>query len=466
MAIDYRNLILKTVPGTNEVEPKVAAPRAKAKPTIQYTIEGISGPDIVITKQSKMKKDQLVILLSQGQIYLKDLKNNAITNASNDDIQKFFNGLEGPLTCIDDDGNTLNWTGSLSKSAYCAANLCKLRDTEWLRPYLTHGLVDISDKILAGHIGFTNTFDDFNTVYSLYKMCPDNLKPTMKYFISSGMTDGGYRPYYTNRSNDPEYNKVRSVLYTICCDHKKDNYAYSRYIEPVYSIIGHSGVNQMIKEYFRTAVSTFPSFEDLYRLFRGDSRMTRNMPTSENNFKFENLLHYLFYSSVEQGYAFDISGFIHTWNDSLAMAKIIFKNGPQNKYPENLSSYHQILSYKYTLLKQTIDEQKWEVVKERLGKNQYKGQKYSIISPQTPNDMYDEARQQSNCLSSYVQRVTDGLVQIYFLRDNKALDKSLVTIEVRENNTLGQVLGKYNKRPSEEQLEFVRKWHEKFFKMA
>ena len=464
MAIDYRNLILKTVPGTNEVEPKAAAPKAKAKPTIQYTINGISGPDIVITKQSKMKKDQLVILISQGQIYLKDLKNDTISNVNSDDIQKFFNGLEGPLVCIDDDGNTLNWTGSLSKSAYCAANLCKLRDAEWLRPYLTHGLVTINDKILSEHITFRETFDEFNTVYSLYKMCPDNLKPTMKHLISTGITGDSYRTYYRGRNNDPEYDKVHSVLYEICYGHK-NTYSYVNYIKPVYDIIGHSGVNQMIKEYFRTAVSTYPSFEDLYRLFKGNSRMNRDIPASENNFKFENLLHYLFYSSVEQGYAFDIGGFIHTWNDSLAMAKVIFKNGPQDKYPENLSSYHQILSYKYTLLKQVIDEQKWETVRERLSKKQYKGQKYSIIAPQTPNDMYDEARQQSNCLSSYVQRVTDGLVQIYFLRDNKLPEKSLVTIEVREDNSLGQVLGKYNRRPSEEQLEFVRKWHEKYFKV-
>ena len=86
-----------------------------------------------------------------------------------------------------------------------------------------------------------------------------------------------------------------------------------------------------------------------------------------------------------------------------------------------------------------------------------------IVAPKTPNDMFEEARMQSNCLSSYVSDVTDGNCQIYFLRKRSAPDRSFVTIEVHKDGTLGQVLARFNRHPDNRIVEYVNSWWKEEF---
>ena len=64
----------------------------------------------------------------------------------------------------------------------------------------------------------------------------------------------------------------------------------------------------------------------------------------------------------------------------------------------------------------------------------------------------------NNCVSSYVQKVIDGHCDILFLRYKDSPDKSLVTIEVRDNKIV-QALQKYNHPLTNEQREIVDKWN-------
>ena len=57
-----------------------------------------------------------------------------------------------------------------------------------------------------------------------------------------------------------------------------------------------------------------------------------------------------------------------------------------------------------------------------------------------------------------MQKVIDGKCHILFLRYKDSPDKSLVTIEVR-NNEIVQALQKYNHPLTREQQEVVEKWN-------
>ena len=88
---------------------------------------------------------------------------------------------------------------------------------------------------------------------------------------------------------------------------------------------------------------------------------------------------------------------------------------------------------------------------------------YIIIAPKTKDDMIEESRQQSNCLSSYVSKVINGACYIFFMRKKDKPDKSLVTIEVLEDGRLNQIKARYNYHPSTQQIDFVHNWHKKKF---
>lgn len=137
-----------------------------------------------------------------------------------------------------------------------------------------------------------------------------------------------------------------------------------------------------------------------------------------------------------------------------------------NKYPEHLASEHQILCSKYELHQAVKDIKGFEEQVEKMKKFERHGEEYSIICPKEKSDMIDEAKQQSNCLASYVPTVIQGECMIFFLRKTEDLLKSLVTIEIKKDYTLGQVKAKFNHAPGEKEMDYVNKWYkDKFLKL-
>lgn len=127
-----------------------------------------------------------------------------------------------------------------------------------------------------------------------------------------------------------------------------------------------------------------------------------------------------------------------------------------DKYPRHFLTTHKIACRNYNRLKQEFDEEKF---KNRIDKSMEKTfGDYCFIYPNCTQDIKDESTQMSNCVSSYVDRVIDGQCHILFLRRKDNLDKSLVTIEVR-NGTIVQALQKYNHPLTSEQKVIVEKWN-------
>lgn len=127
-----------------------------------------------------------------------------------------------------------------------------------------------------------------------------------------------------------------------------------------------------------------------------------------------------------------------------------------DKYPRHFLTTHRIACRNYNRLKEEFEEKKFEV---RINTDMEKTfGDYCFIYPKCVQDIKDESVQMNNCVSSYIKNVIDGSCDILFLRNKDDKDKSLVTIEVR-NNKIVQALQKYNTPLTSEQQEIVNKWN-------
>lgn len=128
-----------------------------------------------------------------------------------------------------------------------------------------------------------------------------------------------------------------------------------------------------------------------------------------------------------------------------------------DKYPRHFLTTHKIACRNYNRLKEQFDEMDFQQhitpeMERTFGE-------YQFIYPKCTQDIKDESSNQHNCVSSYVKRVIDGECHILFLRKKDSPDKSLVTIEVR-NDKIVQALQKFNNPLTKEQQEVVDKWNE------
>ena len=127
------------------------------------------------------------------------------------------------------------------------------------------------------------------------------------------------------------------------------------------------------------------------------------------------------------------------------------------KYPKHLLTTHQIIVRNYNRFKQEFNESLFE---KRVNPDmEFSYKNYIVVYPKTAQDIKDEAVQQNNCVASYIDRVIDGVCDIVFLRDKRYPDKSVVTVEVRDNKVV-QARRAYNADPSEEELFVLKRYEE------
>lgn len=86
--------------------------------------------------------------------------------------------------------------------------------------------------------------------------------------------------------------------------------------------------------------------------------------------------------------------------------------------------------------------------------------KYIIFPSNSVKSLIDESFQQSNCVRTYCDMVSNNECQIYFMRYKNNISKSFVTIEVR-NGKVVQAKTKFNKEPSYEIMNIIKKWEQK-----
>lgn len=148
------------------------------------------------------------------------------------------------------------------------------------------------------------------------------------------------------------------------------------------------------------------------------------------------------------------------YRDYLSMSHNMFGK-VKNKYPKHLKTEHDRLTLKYNLWSKYKNDLGAFNITEQHRKLEYKNKDYSIIIPETSMDIISEGVNQSNCVASYVKNIKEGKTFVCFMRRNSDLDRSYVTIEVKDGNTVSQYLGFANRKLIEEEMRFIREWCKK-----
>ena len=129
------------------------------------------------------------------------------------------------------------------------------------------------------------------------------------------------------------------------------------------------------------------------------------------------------------------------------------------KYPKSLKKEHDIALMNYKANESEIKQKQFAKVveSEDYVSLDFKTKDYAIIRPTTVNDVIKEGESLSHCVASYVDDIIKKKCKILFLRRTDNLNESLVTVEVR-GHIIRQVKGKFNRKPTEEEKEFVHLW--------
>lgn len=165
------------------------------------------------------------------------------------------------------------------------------------------------------------------------------------------------------------------------------------------------------------------------------------------------LIVYLDYLETHE--ALNYSNAIGTLYDYTRMMRRI--SNKFDKYPRNLLTSHNIAIRNYGRLSRGYDE---NAFRRQVNLDmEFSYNEYRIIYPKMVQDIKDEASQQHHCVATYIDSVIDGETNIVFLRKKEDIDKSLVTMEVK-NNKVVQARGKFNRDLTQKEQEVVDRYNQ------
>ncbi|MDD3122663.1 MAG: PcfJ domain-containing protein [Candidatus Izemoplasmatales bacterium] len=132
----------------------------------------------------------------------------------------------------------------------------------------------------------------------------------------------------------------------------------------------------------------------------------------------------------------------------------------KNMFPNNLKQAHDELS----ISKSNIDNKKYEKgFIENYMKNikyMYCDKKYIVYPVENPHELIIESINNKNCVKSYIPKVDRGDCEIFLMREINKIDKSLVTIEIIDNE-LNQVKAFDNGKINQSEKKFIIHWCKK-----
>ena len=126
-------------------------------------------------------------------------------------------------------------------------------------------------------------------------------------------------------------------------------------------------------------------------------------------------------------------------------------------FPDNLMKVHNDVLLQYDVIHKKDLADNIIKMGNILKINKYEDDNYVIYPAPDLKSMLDEGYNQNNCLKTYCDKYSRGLTNIYFMRDKKKVDKSLVTIEVNKNKVV-QARIKNNQLPDNNLMNIINKW--------
>lgn len=130
-------------------------------------------------------------------------------------------------------------------------------------------------------------------------------------------------------------------------------------------------------------------------------------------------------------------------------------------FPKQLIARHDKLIKKLKITKDMNSQ--FAIYQRYLELSQYtfEDEKYIIFPAPSIEEMQEEGRQQGNCVGyRYVDSYKNKETEIYFIRHKDNMEKSLITLEYKNNRIAQRELKGHAINFSKEQLEFMSKWEQ------
>ena len=128
-------------------------------------------------------------------------------------------------------------------------------------------------------------------------------------------------------------------------------------------------------------------------------------------------------------------------------------------FPKHFIEEHDKITNEMVISKDPLIDKRIKDLADFLILNKYEDDKYIIFPADSINSLIDESSQQSNCVRTYCEMVSNNECQIYFMRYKNDIKKSFITIEVR-NNKVVQAKARFNEEPPTEIMNIIKKWEQ------
>ena len=469
---NFREFILK-----EEIAEDIESESKKTtrkKPEVEFNVEWSDHCDAIISRKTKQSTQYLALIVSQKQYYVKDNKGK-ITPLTIDTLNKFMTGADDSGIVI----NT-NWMTVLPKNKKNNANLLNILNTDLFCELAKMGYAWLSEGLIQQKEDWRNRRASEQSIERTGQILKENRNLFKKLVELGKQTEPQNETMFKQEMTKAFFSETGNsfgiffgdaygmiLMQMLRNSGEIGTYPAFLYLKNIY---GESGVSQLAEALVaQRGVSTrkLEYSNNSYRFRNLKEEAPRNLAKIAKGFncKFENFLEYIVYEPQRQGYS--IEDFIQSWYDTLKMQAVVYGE-VKDKYPEELASLHQRMSYRCALLEyaKSIEEeqkrnQQMSYREKELQVNCYENTSdpWIITVPENVGAILEEAQQQSNCLASYVEPYVKGDTDLYFMRDKKAPEASLITIEIRDN-VLRQAYAHHNTKPSEKEMKFIEKWCE------
>lgn len=135
---------------------------------------------------------------------------------------------------------------------------------------------------------------------------------------------------------------------------------------------------------------------------------------------------------------------------------------PYFKDETNIIEMHDLIVDVYNAKRDKIEQDKFDARIPFWKKYEYSDEKYSVIAPTSPAELAQEGLELHHCVKSYIPKVSQGITNIVFIRENSNKEKPFFTVEIQDN-TIQQIHGFANRNLETEPdlAYFVRDWEKK-----
>jgi len=376
-------------------------PNEYVKAASPYKVIFQNSSDFIISRKKGRIDKELVVLISEGLFYFKD--KDKIEEVTPEKLKTFLRDLRGLYITLDQ----VLWLPALSKD----------------------GISRLINVI-------TNpTYID---------MARSNV-----------LTENTCQPWCAAYWDDyPEiFEEVHSAIHDI------NFYHYRTCMNAAYEIVGRFGYDAVMHfiEGLNKSNFTQISFASS-RYFSSNERMDGFFQLLEAPYNLEicRLIDYTFIDSYAQGITNINEEFWQAYENYLNMQIQIFGE-VRDKYPRYLITSHNVTALNMKLLENIPSDEDFEGLTAEVRGMAYEDKTYSIIIPATARQIAEEGIALNHCMGSNAESITSGDMQILFLRDSGAKDKSLVTLRYN-NDMITGAEGMHRRGLTKNERKFLETW--------